>query len=228
MNRWAGIAAAAGLALAGAGCMGEPTREVLLPSRLKGAKVTADGREPVQIQHDIAVTIPLRSGVQVVRIEPAKGAPIVERSRLFVNEPGAERAGENVVIAKVDQGWFSRTTIAFPDDPISNLGHDFDPPADGEGVILLASEPTVAVAIDGAPRPEPLDGPKGLRYQSYKTRPAVVRLAAGKHRVEFRKPGFAPCAVEVEVVRGEYALLGATLAAPAKPVDAPAKEGGKT
>lgn len=200
------------LALLGAGCMGTPTRGILLPGKLKGARLTADGDDPERVSNAIEHVVPLVAGTQVIRVEMPKMPALVQRTRIFVNDPAAERVGENVIVAKIDQGALSRTIIAFPIDALAQLGHDFEPPQAGEGVVLLCSETRTAVVIDGAPRKDPLPGKPGVRYDWYPTKPVVMKLKPGKHRIEFNKPGFRPYACELEVHAGEYEVVGVTLA----------------
>lgn len=211
------------VALAGGGCMGDPTREILLPGRLKGAKVTADG-EQARVKQGLAAEVPLRAGTQVVRVETGKRPALVQQTRIFVNDAEADRAGENVILATIDQRVGFRSVIFFPDDALADLGHDFEPPVAGEGVILLSSQPDTAFAIDGKPA-SALKNRPGKQYTSYVTRPEVLRLAPGKHMVELTKRGFRPFRREVEVVKGEYRLIGASLASEAAAATA---EGGKT
>jgi hypothetical protein len=192
-----------------AGCMGEPTREILLPAKLKGAKVTTDGEEAIAVRQEIVSVVPLRAGVQVVRVEPARGVPLVQRTRIFVNDPKAERVGENVIVAKVEQSTLRRTVVSFPEDPLNHLGHDFEPPASGEGVVLLSSQRGARATVDG--RVVALSEKPGIYNDAYVTGGVVVKLPPGKHRVEFAKAGFRSCAVDVEVKKGEYEVIGATL-----------------
>jgi hypothetical protein len=215
MTRALATLAALALASLAAGCMGEATREILLPKQLAGAVVTADGEPPVEARGEIEASVPLRAGEQVVRVEPARARPLVERVHVSVNDPKAPRTGVNVIAAKLDEGALHRTKISGYEadhDPLSSLGHDFEPPVAGEGVVLVASEPETRVAVDGAARADALPAKPGTVYDRYKTRAVVVRLAPGRHKVEFGKAGFEPCAAEVEVRAGEYEVLGATLA----------------
>jgi hypothetical protein len=227
------------LATLASGCMGDPTREILLPAKLKGAKLTADGQEPLEVKQGIAVKIPFGEGVQVIRVETPGRPALVERMRIFVNDPAAERAGENVIVAAIDTKALSRTIIAFPEDPITNLGHDFEMPREGEGLVLLSSVPDPVVKINGTQFKEPLVKKAAVYSHSYVTRGMAVRLKPGKHRVEFSKPGHRSWAGDVEVGPNEYHVVGVTLmkeaappathpTPPVAPAPAAATGGGKT
>jgi hypothetical protein len=200
------------------GCMGTPTREVLLPKALKGARVTADGDDAYELKQGVSAVVPLTAGVQVVRVEAAGRAALVERMNIVVNDPKAVAEGVNVLVARIDEGLTHRTIIAFPEEPLMHLGHDFEPPAASEGLILLASRVDASATVDGRALP-PFQARKGMLYQAFVTRPLFVRVAPGKHRVVFAAPGAPEAAAEVELEAGTYEVLGASLRRKEKAAD---------
>ncbi|HVY62841.1 MAG TPA: hypothetical protein VHF22_14385 [Planctomycetota bacterium] len=216
MSRIAAILLAAALAPLLGGCLGTPTRGVLLPNALRGARVFYDGEPVEEVRHDVEAVVPIEEGVHTVRVETRGAAAIVQRTRVIVNAALAERTGENAVLANISGGMGYRAILVYPSapftDPIGNLEPTWQAPRSGEGVVLLASETGTAVAIDGRPVAGALPSKPGRVRDPYPTSGTTVKLAPGKHRLEFSKPGFEALPVEVDVKKGEYAVIGATLA----------------
>jgi len=204
--------------LLASGCMGQATREILLPKNLKGARVLTDGDAATEFgSQGIAAKIPFGDGPQVVVIEPAGALPpLVERMTIKVNDPKATVEGVNTLVARINEGWTYRSIVAYPEEPLLHLGHDFEPPTQGEGAILLVSRIDARATVDGKELPA-FTPRKGMLYQAFVSKPMVVKLNPGTHKVVFTAPGAPTLETEAIVVAGQYDVLGATLKKKEKP-----------